>query len=74
MLRDRDYEWTGTFGSARCPSCNSTSYLWFTDEGGRFRFGCREKCDKGEILSQLGLDAYDVMDVVPKWLRKAGRL
>ena len=52
--------------------CNATPYLWFTNEEGDFRFGCREKCDRAEILEMLGLDGYDVLRVVPKWLRRRG--
>lgn len=70
LLRDRDYVWTGKFGSCRCPACNATPYLWFTDEGGEFRFGCREKCDRDDILRELGLGRLDVERVVPKWLRR----
>jgi hypothetical protein len=73
LLRDRDYEWDGKFGSSQCPACNATPYLWFTDVGGDFRFGCREKCDRAEILALLGLDGFDVLRVVPKWLRKSAR-
>jgi hypothetical protein len=70
LLRDRDYEWSGEYGTAVCPACNATSYLWFTDREGDFKFGCREKCDRTEILALLGLDGYDVLQVRPKWLRR----
>ncbi len=69
LLRDRDYGWEGKFGSCRCPACQATPYLWFTDADGEFRFGCREKCDRQEILDLLGLDGYDVVRVVPRWLK-----
>jgi hypothetical protein len=72
LVRDRDYEWSGKFATACCPACRASSYLWFTDDDGEFRFGCREKCDRREILELLGLDGYDVLRVVPKWLRKRG--
>ena len=70
LVRDRDFEWGGRFGSATCPACSATAYLWFTDEDGEFRFGCREKCDRQEILGLIGFDGYDVLRVVPKWLSK----
>jgi hypothetical protein len=73
MLRDRDYGWDGKFGSCRCPSCDATPYLWFTDDGGEFRFGCRERCDRKAILTAIGLDGYDVLRVVPKWVGKRRR-
>lgn len=66
----RDWSWDGKFGSATCPSCDQRGHLFFTEEGGDFRFGCRERCDKKEILNLVGLDGYDLLDSTPKFLQR----
>jgi hypothetical protein len=67
-LREREWVWESKFGSCACPVCKGRGHLYWTDEGGDFRFGCKERCDRDEILGALGLDAFDVMVVTPKWL------
>lgn len=67
----RRHSWEGKFGSATCPVCDQRDYLFFTEEGGEFRYGCRERCDKLEILANLGLDGYDMLDgKTPKFLNR----
>ena len=69
-LREREWVWEeGKFASATCPVCAGRGHLyWKYDD--RFVFGCKERCDRDEILGALGLDPFDVMEVTPKWLRK----
>lgn len=67
-LTEREWAWESKFGSCACPVCLGRGHLWFTDRDGDFRFGCKERCDKDEILAALNLDLLDVMEVTPKWL------
>jgi len=69
ILKEREWVWESKFGSCACPVCNGRGHLYWTDEGGDFRFGCKERCDRDEILEVLGLSPIDVMPVAPKWLR-----
>jgi hypothetical protein len=68
VLREREWVWESKFGSCTCPVCRGRGHLYWTNEGNTFRFGCKE-CDRESVLDALGLDAVDVMDVAPKWLR-----
>ncbi len=67
-LREREWVWESKFGSAACPVCGGRGHLFWTDQGGDFRFGCKERCDRYEILATLGLHSEDVAEVTPKWL------
>ena len=69
-LREREWVWEAKFGSASCPVCSGRGHLYWTADGGAFRFGCKERCDRSDILAVLGLEPVDVMDVAPKWLRR----
>lgn len=69
-LKEREWVWEGRFGSASCPVCMGRGHLFWTAEGGDFRFGCKERCEREEILGLLGLDAFDVMEVTPLWLKR----
>jgi hypothetical protein len=68
-LREREWVWESKFGSCTCPVCGGRGHLFWTDGDRGFVFGCKERCDQGEILDCLGLSRLDVLDVAPKWLK-----
>ncbi len=68
FLREQEFVWQGVWGSAFCPVCRARGHLYWSDTGGEFRFGCKERCERAEILECLGLSSTDVLEVRPKWL------
>ncbi len=69
-LREREWVWEGKFGSCACPVCGGRGHLWWTAADGHFRFGCKEQCDRSDILEMIGLESWDIQAIRPRWLRK----
>lgn len=43
--------------------------MWFGTREGRFQMGCRNKCDRLDMLHGIGLTGFDTMRLQPRFLR-----
>lgn len=60
--------WSGKFGSLDCTVCGERGGMYWGEYAGKPVLGCRNKCDRIDIAHSLGLTAYDIARVVPKFI------
>lgn len=68
LVSDDQAAWSGKFGSLDCLVCGEKGGMYWGTANTSFTIGCRNKCDRIEIVHNLGLSGYDIARVVPKFV------